>query len=615
VPETTDLDHPRPQLVRDGWLDLCGEWGFAVDDADGGLAGRWSVEAAPFGRSITVPYPPESKLSGVGDRTVHPVVWYRREIEVERPGDGRRVLLHFGAVDYEASVWVNGQLVGSHRGGHTSFRFDITEALRDNGSQLIAVRAHDPADDPGQPRGKQDWLPEPHGIWYHRTTGIWQPVWIETVPQSHVEELAWTTDPVAGRVSVRAQVASASGTTLRVVLSLGDEVLADQRVRCDTDEVDCDIALSAARHGQYYGRLLWSPEHPTLLDARVSIEDGDGRVVDTVRSYVGLRSVGISDGRFLLNGLPYFLRLVLEQGYWPESHLAAPNPDALRREVELVKEMGFNGIRVHQKIEDPRLLAWCDRLGLLVWGEMPSAYSFGPTTVERVVAEWSEAVRRDRSHPCIVTWVPLNESWGVPHIAVSETQQHYATALYHLTKALDPTRPVISNDGWEHTESDIWGVHDYAAFGSSLAERYRDADAIDRVLHDRRPGRRRVLLGDPVRRGQPVVLTEFGGLSYAPAVGQEWFGYATVSSQEEYEERFSGLVQAVLDNPELAGFCYTQLTDTEQERNGLLTEDREPKLPLERIRAVVSGPARAIPSEEIDASRRQAKRTSDGADD
>ncbi|MFW5474934.1 sugar-binding domain-containing protein [Knoellia sp. CPCC 206450] len=605
-----ELTYPRPQLVRDRWQDLCGEWDFAFDDDDLGLAEGWMSGGGAFDRRITVPYPPESKLSGVHDTTPRPVVWYRLRVALDRPTEGERLLLHLGAVDHSARVWLNGDLLGRHEGGHTPFSFDVTESLVE-GEQVLVVRAEDHADDVTQPRGKQDWLEEPHGIWYHRTTGIWQPVWTEVVPQVRVDALHWTPDVVGARVRVEATLSRvpATGGRVRVRLRLGEELLAEQEVRLLDRHVAFDVALPAARHGQYRGRLLWSPSNPNLVDAVVEVVE-DGRTVDTVRSYFGFRSVGVEDGRFVLNGQPCFLRLALEQGYWPESHLAAPSAEALKREVELVKELGFNGIRIHQKVEDPRFLAWCDRLGLLVWGEMPSAFEFAPRAIERVTREWLEVVRRDRSHPCVVTWVPLNESWGVWDIGEVEEQRHYATALYHLTKALDGTRPVISNDGWEHTDSDIWGVHDYAAHGASLAARYDGPDAVRRVLSDRRPGRKRVVLGDPVDRGQPVVLTEFGGLSYTPSEGEKWFGYATVGSVEEFEDRLRELVSAVLDSSELAGFCYTQLTDTEQESNGLLTEDRRPKLPVEVIREILTRPARAIPPEEIDASRRAAARAS-----
>jgi beta-galactosidase/beta-glucuronidase len=613
-----DPGYPRPQLVRPGWQDLSGEWRFAFDDADAGLAERWSTVGEPFDRTITVPYPYESKRSGIHDTAPRPVVWYRRPVELTaRPAGGERLLLHFGAVDHSARVWVNGVHVGGHEGGHTPFTFDVTDALVDGPEQLVVVRAEDHAEDVTQPRGKQDWLAEPHGIFYHRTTGIWQPVWAEVVPAVHIAELHWTPDLAGAAVGCEVTLSRRPerAVSIRVRLRLGDELLAEQTVRAVDARNRFDVAIPAARHDTHHGRLLWSPEHPNLIDAEVELRDDDatldtegslaGPSIDMVGSYFGLRTTDVADGRFLLNGQPVFLRLALEQGYWPDSHLAAPGAEALRREAELVKALGFNGIRVHQKVEDPRFLAWCDRVGLLVWGEMPSAFEFAPQAVERLTREWLEVVRRDRSHPCVVTWVPLNESWGVWHIAQDDRQRHYATALYHLTKALDGTRPVISNDGWEHTESDIWGVHDYATHGASLRERYATPEAVRRVLRDRRPGRNRVLLGDPVDRGQPVVLTEFGGLSYAPAAGEKWFGYGTVSSAEELTERLRGLVDAVLDNPELAGFCYTQLTDTEQERNGLLTENREPKLPVETIHEILTRPARAVPSEEVDADRRR----------
>lgn len=607
--------HPRPQLVRSEWTDLCGEWAFAFDDDDRGLGERWYEVADPiddrvFTQRIVVPFPPESKLSGIGDKDFHPVVWYRTVFHAPPLEEGGRLLLHFGAVDYHATVWVNGVLVGRHSGGHTPFSFELTGVLTEAGAQTIVVRAEDQPTDVSQPRGKQDWMPDPHDIFYDRTTGIWQPVWLEPVGPNHVATLHWTPDLPGCRVGaeLRLDKAPKEPVTVEVRLRSGDRELANERVTV-TDQVShFDVALPALRNQMTRGELLWSPESPTLIDAEVVVSDAQGQTVDRLGSYLGLRSAGFRDGRFLLNGHPYFLRMVLEQGYWPESHLAAPDGDALRSEVEVIKELGFNGARVHQKVEDPRFLYWCDRLGLLVWGEMANAYVFSGRAVERLVTEWLDVIRRDHSHPCIVTWVPLNESWGVPDIVTEGDRQHYASALYHLTKALDPSRPVISNDGWELTETDIVGVHDYSPDGDSLRERWGTPDAVHQMLHGAGPGRKKVLLlgpGSPeYRKGQPVVITEFGGLSYAPDLGHGWPGYGTVSSSDEMMEGFTRIVSALLESTELAGFCYTQLTDTLQERNGLLDEKRVPKLPVEQVRAVLTQPSRAIPAEILDASRR-----------
>jgi Glycosyl hydrolases family 2, sugar binding domain/Glycosyl hydrolases family 2, TIM barrel domain/Glycosyl hydrolases family 2 len=606
--------HPRPQLTREHWDDLSGRWGFAVDDADEGLRGRWYESSAPFDREIVVPFPPESRASGIADTGFHPVVWYRRGVAVPPVAPGERLLLHFGAVDYRADVWVDGQYVGGHEGGHTPFTLDVTHALEPGRAEhVVVVRAEDRPGDVTQPRGKQDWRPEPHSVWYDRTTGIWQPVWLERVPDLHVTELHWVPDVPGASIGVQVRLSRVPDrpVTVRVRLRLGEELLAEQAVRMADDVLHHTIALPAARNAQDLSRLTWSPQSPALVDAEVTVL-ADDRAVDDVRSYLGFRSAGFADGMFLLNGRPLFLRLVLEQGYWPDSLLAAPDADALRREVELVKELGFNGVRLHQKVEDPRFLYWCDRLGLLVWSEMPSAYSFSTIAIERLTREWLDVVRRDRSHPCVVTWVPLNESWGVHDVETVAAQQHYVSALYHLTKALDPSRPAVGNEGWEHTDSDIWGVHDYGTSGSGLRERYGDAAGVERSLRDGRPYRRRVVLGDVPRDGRPIVLSEFGGLSYVPAPGDRWFGYATVRSPEELAQRFEELVDALLDSTELAGFCYTQLTDVQHEDNGLLTEDRTPKVDPARIHAILDRPSRAIPAEEVDLIRAAAARAAQG---
>ncbi|MFE6891359.1 glycoside hydrolase family 2 TIM barrel-domain containing protein [Streptomyces sp. NPDC057694] len=590
----THLDaagHPRPQLVRDpDWRDLSGPWGFAHDDADLGRRARWMDPGvtAPFTATITVPYPPESPASGIHDTGLHPVVWYRRTVDLTRPAAGRRLLLHFGAVDHRADVWLDGRPVGHHEGGHTGFTCDLTDAVDHDGPHEIVVRAEDQPLDPTQPRGKQDWRRDPHVIWYHRTTGIWQPVWLEEVPDEHLTRVHWTPDIAHARVhcQVRLNHWPDGPRSLTVRLALGERILAEQRIRTDQRETAFDITVPALRHGQDLDDLLWTPEHPHLVDATVTLDDAEGAPLDHVTSYLGLRDIGWNDGLFLLNHKPYFLRFALQQGYWPDTHLAAP-AEALRRDAELAKEIGLNGLRVHQKIEDPRFLYWADRLGLLLWEEMPSAYAFGTTTVERVTREWTEAVTRDLGHPSIMAWIPVNESWSVPNPADVPAQRHFMDALYHLTKALDPSRPAVSNDGWEISQADIWGVHDYTQDAATLRRRYGHAALRQGELREQWPGAKRVTLDGAGYHQQPVVLSEFGGATFEPAAGEEWFGYDTVASQKEFADRLSGLVSAAVDSG-LAGFCYTQFTDTLQETNGLLTAERAPKLPVAELRAVLT---------------------------
>ena len=608
----TAILHPRPRLTRPRWIDLNGPWQFGYDNDDKGLDGRWHVAGqGEFDRTITVPFPPESALSGVADTGFHPIVWYRRSFSAV-PDAGGRLLLHFGAVDYRAKVWVNGELVAEHEGGHTPFSADITANLVQTGEQVVVVRAEDRPGDMTQPRGKQDWLEQPHSIWYNRTTGIWQTVWLEPVPATYVEELQFTPDIASASVKVEAGFNRATGATLMLTLRSEDTVLARQYVVAQGKALETTITIPALRNGVFRDGLLWTPDRPNLISVTAQLVDDSGEEIDAVDSYLGLRTTTIGNGRFLLNDRPVFIRSVLEQGYWPQSHLAAPSADALREEVELIKSLGFNAVRIHQKVEDPRFLYWADHLGLMVWGEMANAFEFSAPAVDKFTREWLSAVKRDRSHPSVVTWTPLNESWGVPDIALSEAQQHYASGLYHLTKALDPSRPVISNDGWEHTTSDIWGLHDYTQYPEQITDRYGTAEAVAKTLTEMRPTRKRLLLDPTDRRGQPVMITEFGGLSYYPAAGKAWFGYATAQNEAEYLSMMKGLFDAIYASPDIAGFCYTQITDTLQETNGLLDENRKPKLPLEKLRDIIWQPSQAVPSEFLDIARQKALRVSSG---
>ena len=594
--EKKNTIHPRPQLTRTRWIDLGGTWGFAYDDERRGLDESWQMETDVYRHTIQVPFPPESLASGIGDTSFHPIVWYRRTFHISSLDAGKRILLHCGAVDYRAHVWVNGQLVAIHEGGQTPFNTDITTALHSDKEQVLVIRAEDAPLDLTQPRGKQDWQEQPHNIWYHRTTGIWQPVWLEPVDSTHITQVRWTPDLESGllglTVSLQRQV---EPLHLHVQLSLHGVTLADDIYLVQGTEVQRQIAFDNIGM-MNQSTLLWSPESPNLIDATLTLLTGN-EILDEVQSYAGLRSAGVAHGRFLLNGRPYYLRLALEQGYWPESHLAAPSHEALRREVELAKELGFNGIRIHQKVEDPRFLYWCDRLGLVVWGEMANAYVFSPKAVERLAREWQEVLARDYSHPCIVVWVPLNESWGIPDVDYSPTQRHYVQALYHLTKSLDPTRPVIGNDGWEHVVTDIYSIHDYAFEGATLRERYGRTEAVERTLHEVQPHYRTLTLPGAQRTHEPIMLTEFGGISYSPQPGEPWHGYGTVASRDAFLAKYRELVDALLDSTVIAGFCYTQLTDTGQETNGLLTAEREPKLEPTAIRRITSRPSAAVPGD------------------
>ncbi|WP_114854230.1 glycoside hydrolase family 2 protein [Brachybacterium sp. YJGR34] len=587
-----DGTHPRPTLMREDWSSLDGTWSFAHDDEDRGLAERWYEPAreAVFTRSITVPFVPESEASGIHATGFHPVVWYRRTITA-RAEEGRRVLLHLGAVDHAAQVWVDGRLAGHHVGGQTSFTCDLTDLLDAGDEHVVVVRAFDDPHDMELPRGKQDWREEPHGIWYHRSTGIWRSVWLETVATQHVTGFHWEFDMPRARVEVSARLARrpVPGTTVRVTLTAGEEHLGAVEIAAQDTRLQGVVDVPAVRNTQDRDRLLWSPEHPNLVDVTLEVLVG-GEVVDTAASYLGLRTTGIDRGWFLLNGEPYFVRSVLEQGYWPTSHLTAPSLEAYREEVELIKELGFTAARVHQKVEDPRFLFWADRLGLLIWGETANAYAFSPRAAAALTDEWIEIVEQVRPHPSVVTWVPVNESWGVRDLADSAPQKDLTIALTALTRSLDPSRPVVSNDGYELTGGDIIALHDYATDGEELAAHYADEAATAATIAGRGPQRRRPIddAAQGLTEGAPVMVTEFGGIAYA---AEGTWGYATVSGPEEFEEKVSSLFDALNASPVLAGHCYTQITDTLQEANGLATADRRPKLDPAVIRAFVTGRA------------------------
>lgn len=592
-------EYPRPRLVRERWMSLNGAWRFAFDDGDRGVDDSWySVEAAglavgsdPFPLTIEVPFCFQAELSGIGQKGRHDVVWYARTFEPPPLATDEVLLLHFGAVDYRATVWVNGLQVVTHEGGHTPFSADISHALTTDGTDVVVVRAEDPLDDLEMPRGKQYWIeeakPGDSGIFYTPTTGIWQSVWLEPVPSRRIGDVQLTPDLDAAEVLLEAQlVGEIRDAALRVRVALDGHVLTDDRIDVSSSLVRRRLSVLAPAHlvgaeiTRSQGIATWSPDDPRLYDVVVDLIGPDGTVRDSLQTYVGMRRIHVRDGRVYLNGKRLYQQLVLDQGYFPGGLLTAGTDEELRRDIELAKELGFNGARKHQKVEDPRWLYWADKLGFLVWSEMPSAYRFSPVMVERVASEWMSVVARDRSHPCIVTWVPMNESWGVPQLSSAPEQRALLLALYHLTRALDQSRPVVSNDGWEHAVTDICAVHDY-----------RDAQALHADYGSRESVRLAEPAGHPLYSSgfamgtEPIILTEFGGVA-AEEHPDSW-GYHTAHDLEHFAATVHGLVEAVGLSRVVEGFCYTQLTDVEQEANGLLTFDRQHKLDPIAFRCVV----------------------------
>ncbi|ALC89445.1 glycoside hydrolase family 2 [Bacillus sp. FJAT-18017] len=583
-------EYPRPQFVRKEWMNLNGEWDFAFDDKNIGVKEKWFNNENAFDRKITVPFAYQTQLSGINDSGFHDQVWYRREFTVPKSWDHQRVMLHFGAVDYRAWVYVNGQYAGFHEGGHVGFSFDITEHLT-WGNENVVVRVEDPSTDETIPRGKQFWIEKSDSIWYTRTTGIWQTVWLEPVSSASITKLRFTPDIDRGDIIVEFEVAGDS-TNKQVEIEI---TFKGERVANDSIEI---LEAYNKRAINLYNRKVfrtafhhdgwnWTPENPNLFDIKLTLKDEE-TILDEIDSYFGMRKIHAENGMVYLNNKPYYQKLVLDQGYWPQGLLTAPTDEDLKKDIELALEMGFNGCRKHQKVEDPRFLYWADKLGFLVWGECAASPSYSEDAAARLTKEWIEIIERDYNHPSIVAWVPVNESWGVPFIKANKQQQHHSLAMYHLVHSLDQTRLVISNDGWEQTETDICAIHNYA-HGSSdekaKYEEFKDSLSTKENLLDSKPARRGIYADGFEHKGEPILLTEFGGIGFKVGDDHGW-GYTSVKDEQEFVADYLRVMEAVYASKALHGFCYTQLTDVEQEINGLLSYNREPKCELAKIREI-----------------------------
>lgn len=583
-------EYPRPQLVRKSWQNLNGNWQFGFDDQNRGLDDGWQLGNTELPLTINVPFAYQTELSGIHETDAHDIVWYRRSFKIVRHSK-QLYRLHFGAVDYYADVFMNGQLVGQHEGGETEFTIDITRQLLTEENVLV-VRVVDPHDDETIPRGKQNWEQRPTSIWYTGTTGIWQTVWIEEVAETYIDHLTFTSDFDGGQVQINTELNRyVPNLSLNYVVHFKEQLVAAGKLELTTATTEFSIDLLQQhifRTNYHRAGWSWTPEHPNLFTIEMTLAVGQ-QVVDRVSSYFGMRKVSQQHGMIYLNNQPYYQKLVLNQGYWPEGLLTAPSDQSFVKDIQLAKQMGFNGCRLHQKVEDPRFLYWADTLGFLVWGECASTPVYDNSASQRLVSEWSAIIRRDYNHPSIITWVPLNESWGVPNIQRNRQQQHFSQALFHLIHSLDTTRLVISNDGWSQTETDICTLHDYmhgsvdepeqqAAFVNDLANR-------ESIL-SLSPAGKRVYADGFKWQHSPVMLTEFGGISYQAADKDSGWGYTNTTTSQQFLQEYRRIIEAVYRSKIIWGYCYTQLTDVEQEVNGLLSYHRQPKVPVENIKAI-----------------------------
>lgn len=582
-------EYPRPQFERRDWLNLNGKWRFCFDDDNKGLKEKWYLDSlANFDQLIEVPFAFQTELSGINDQHYHDIVWYEREIEVPEKWQTAAIQLHFGAVDYYTKVFVNGHYIGDHVGGNTPFSFDISSFLVD-GKGKLTVYVKDPSLDERIPRGKQYWHEKAASIWYPRTTGIWQTVWLEPLSTiSYIEKAIYTPLFSEGKIAVSYNLSGQSiGKELTTIISYQGQVIVEDVMVIQEDTLVRDYYLhnNQVDRSDYHGvGWTWTPEQPNLYDIELSLNEGN-MLLDKVSSYFGMRQIDTRDGMVQLNNRPYYQKLVLDQGYWPSSLLTAPRDDDFIQDIILAKEMGFNGCRKHQKVEDPRFLYWADKLGFLVWGECASPSVYTTKTVGLLTNEWLEIIERDYNHPSIVTWVPINESWGVPEISMRKDQQAFSLGIYHLIRSLDQTRLVISNDGWEMTETDICAIHSYIHGSREEPEKmayFAKKLSTKEELLQSEPNRRRLYCDGYEHRGEPILLTEFGGITINPTGENSW-GYSHAKDEADFLAQYERVIKAIYQSDTLFGYCYTQLTDVEQEQNGLLTYDRQPKYSLAKM--------------------------------
>lgn len=566
-------EHPNPQFMRQNWMNLNGTWQFEMDFSQSGEEKQ--LYKKELKDEITVPFCPESDLSGIGYKDFIPAVWYKKVIHLTEEWTKNKILLHFGAVDYETKVWVNDLYIGAHSGGYSSFNFDISDALT-TGDNSIVVYAKDDLRTQNQPTGKQSQKYYSHGCMYTRTTGIWQTVWLESVPHTYISDTKYYTNKEEGTVTIKGTVTGdVSNKLIKCQASYNGEPMGSSIVALDANTFNVRINLSEIH--------LWEVGNGRLYDLKLSLLENDVNI-DVVDSYFGLRNLKIAGQKVLINNQPIFQRLILDQGFYPDGIYTAPTDEALKADIQLSLDMGFNGARLHEKVFEKRFLYHADQMGYLVWGEYPNwGLELNEGALNIALHEWLEVVERDFNHPSIIGWCPLNETKKDQTNSVVEN-------IYRITKMLDTTRPVIDTSGYVHVATDIYDVHNYDQDPVSFKSTY-DVLKDGEVPND--------FNRDPYLQYDgkiPYFVSEYGGIkwhvdskdkyTYLIEDGTEW-GYGnTPKTEEEFIRRYKGLTDALLDNPHMFAFCYTQLCDVEQEVNGLYTYDRQPKFDPEIIKAI-----------------------------
>lgn len=554
-------EHPNPQFMRNDWMNLNGIWQFEIDN---GKSGKYRDLLNPehvLESKINVPFCPESKLSGIGNTDFMYAVWYRRKVNLtEEQLKDRKVRLHIGACDYITEVYVNDKFAGSHRGGYSEFSFDVTEALKP-GENIITAYAEDDTRNSMYPSGKQSPLYVSHACFYTRTTGIWQTVWLEFMPEEHIKSFRFYPDSITGSVGISADFAGKAAFSAEITYE-GRKV----------GEINCDNCSGLRSFSAKLDEIhLWEPGHGRLYD--IAMHFGG----DTVYSYFGLRDIALEGNKFMFNGKSVFQRLVLDQGFYPDGIYTAPSDEALKNDIELSMAAGFNGARLHQKVFEPRFLYHCDKLGYMVWGEFPDwgGDFSNPLLIYSILPEWTEILKRDINHPAIIGWCPLNETWTY---GPQQSRQYndLLGMLYEQTKAIDPSRPVIDSSGSSHVKTDLFDLHDYEQNPKNFDDKYNKIDTTGDFCYPFRDQQK-------YDGRMPVFLSEYGGTGLCIEGGGAWSYGSSTKNLEEYYERYKGLTDALLDNPCICAMCYTQLTDVEQEQNGLYTYDRKPKMDIKRI--------------------------------